>query len=319
MKWKFCACLVVGAMAAAAQAVAAPVFVPFLSVDVNGYNADGGQAKGPTEPGFQDFEAGQGLFVAAPVRWDNSGAAGLTNVYSTFFGNITVNIKGVAPSSTLLSRERGANAGGYPGMYRDFAAAQRGLGGFGQNYIRVQLTGLKPNQNYEFTGFAREAAFNSATDHVGSAQLASYTAWTDLARLGGVDGPGPWMDANVGAAAVYQPIYTDHDANAGTPDVPTGYKNPIPTIARVSMSGPDSLSAADLYAHAATFITKSDATGSVVVYAWSDPNGYGSTSQGATLLNGFQIGEGFAIPEPASLSLVALALFAVANPRHRSR
>lgn len=250
MKLKLCACLVVGSLAFVSQASAA--FIPFLHVDVNGYNADGGQAKGPTQAGFQDFEAGQGLFVPAAVRWDNSGAAGLTKVFSTPQGNVTVNMRGIAPSSTLLSRNRGANAGGLPELHQDFAAAQRGLNGFGQNYIRLQISGLTPNQSYEFTGYSREAAFNNATDHVGAAQLASYAAWTDLARLGGVDGPGPWMDANVGPQAVYQPIWVDHDANAATPDVPTGYKNPIPTIVRTPVSGPDSLSAADPLYHAAS-------------------------------------------------------------------
>ncbi len=317
MKLKLLVCLTVGALVIGAQASAAPVFPSFLSVDVNGYNADGGQAKGPTEAGYQDFEAGQGLFVPAAVRWDNSGAAGLTNVYATTQGNITVNMKGIAPSSTLLSRNRGANAGGLPALHQDFAAAQRGLGGFGQNYIRLEISGLAPNRNYEFTGFSREAAFNNATDHVGAAQLASYAAWTDLARLGGVDGPGPWMDANVGALAVYQPIWVDHDANAGTPDQPTTYKNPIPTIARSPVSGPDSLSAANIYYHAATFITKSDANGAVVIYNWSDPNGYGSTSQGATLLNGFQLGA--PVPEPGTVGLLAVGLVSLAGRRRRVR
>ena len=147
-----------------------------------------------------------------------------------------------------------------------------------------------PNKYYEFTGFSREPTFTSPTNHVGDAKLASYAAWTDIDRLGGVDGPGLWMNANVGANAVYQPIYTDHDNNPATPDQPTGYKNPIPTSVRSPVSGPDTLSAANIYHHSATFITKSDATGNVVVYNWSDPNGYGSTSQGATLLNGFKLG-----------------------------
>ena len=315
MKLKLCACLMLGALVIAAQAAAAPIFTPFLSVDVNGYNADGGQAKGPTQAGFVDFEAGQGLFVAAPVNWGTSGAAGLTNVYATAQGPITVNLKGIAPSSTLLSRNRGANAGGFPALHQDFAAAQRGLNGFGQNYIKTTISGLLPNTNYEFTGFAREAAFADPALHVGNAQQASYEAWTDLARLGGVDGPGPWMNANVGANAVYQPIWFDHDANAGTPDVPTTYKNPIPTIARSPVSGPDALSASNPYYHSATFITKSDAGGVVTIYNWSDPNGYGQTSQGATLLNGFQLG--FQIPEPGTLGLVAFGLVSLAGLRRR--
>jgi hypothetical protein len=315
MKLKLRACLMLGALVVAAQAVAAPFFVPFLSVDVNGYNADGGQAKGPTQPGFVDFEAGQGLFLAAPINWGASGAAGLTNVYATTQGPITVNIKGIAPSSTLLARNRGANAGGFPDLLRDFAAAQRGLNGFGQNYMKTTISGLLPNQNYEFTGFAREAAFADPALHVGNAQQASYEAWTDLARLGGVDGPGPWMNANVGANAVYQPIWFDHDANAGTPDVPTIYKNPIPTIARSPVSGPDALSSGNPYYHSATFITKSDASGVVVVYNWSDPNGYGTTSQGATLLNGFQLGIG--VPEPGTVGLAAVSLIGLLRLRRR--
>ena len=314
MKLKLCACLMLGALVIAAQAAAAPIFAPFLSVDVNGYNADGGQSKGPTQAGYQDFEAGQGAFVAAPVNWGNSGAAGLTNVYATTQGPITVNIKGIAPNSTLLARNRGANVGGFPALTQDFAAAQRGLNGFGQNYIRIQLSGLLPNQNYEFTGFSRESAFQNPA-WTGTDQQASYAAWSDLARLGGVDGPGPWMNANVGASAVYQPIWFDHDANAGTPDIPTIYKNPIPTISRSPVSGPDSLSASNQYYHSATFLTKSDATGSAVVYVWSDPNGYGANSQGASLINGFQIGVG--LPEPGTMGLAAFSLVGLLGLRRR--
>jgi hypothetical protein len=223
-------------------------------------------------------------------------------------------MRGIAPSSTLLSRNRGANVGGFPELTQDFAAAQRGLNGFGQNYIRLQLSGLLPNQNYEFTGFSRESAFQDPA-WTGTGQQASYAAWSDLARLGGLDGPGPWMNANVGANAVYQPIWFDHDANAGTPDVPTIYKNPIPTIARSPVSGPDSLSSSNPYYHSATFITKSDANGVAVVFVWSDPNGYGPNSQGASLLNGFQIG--LNVPEPGTVGFVSFGLVGLVGLRRR--
>ena len=47
-----------------------------------------------------------------------------------------MNIEWHRARSTLLARNRGANAGGLPALHQDFAAAQRGLNGFGQNYIR---------------------------------------------------------------------------------------------------------------------------------------------------------------------------------------
>src|SRR5262249_41620334 len=122
MRLKHCVCVaVVGVISACTEVCADPLFTPFLSVDINGYTADGGQSKGPTEPGFQDFESGQGVLVPAAARWDNSGAAGLTNVFATSDGNITVNMRGIAPSSTLFARNRGANLGGLPALGQDFA------------------------------------------------------------------------------------------------------------------------------------------------------------------------------------------------------
>jgi hypothetical protein len=318
MRLKTIVCTCVAALALAAQAMAAPLAAPFLAVDINGYNADGGQSKGPTAAGFQDFEAGQGAFVAAPVNWGSSGAAGLTNVYATTEGNITANLKGIALNSSLLARNRGANAGANSDMHQDFAAAQNGGVGFGQNFVRLQLSGLVPNKKYEITMYARESAFASATDHIPTAPLASFQSWTDKAALGGLDGPGAWLDANVGAGATYQGIWVDDDMDAMTPDVNTGYKNPIPSKARSLVSGPDSLSQSDPYIHGGTFETTADAGGVVVVYGWSDANSYnGSTVQRASLLSGFQIGG--AVPEPATFGMIAVGLAGLGCLRRRSR
>ena len=296
MKLKLFACLVVGAVWSVSQAEAG--LAPFLSVDVNGYNADGGQSKGPTRPGYQDFEAAQDLFAAPAINWTASGAAGLTNTY----GSYTVNIKGIpGTNGNRPARNRGANAGALGDVTQDFVYAERGEnGGFGQHWIKITVSGLTPNETYEFTGYAREP-FNGG---VGETD-ASFQAWSDLARIG-FDGPGAWMNANVGAGALYGPVYGS-PANPMTDGI---YKNPIPTAVRKRISGPDS---ADPLAYGATFLTKANGTGVIEVYGWADPQGFSGT-QTVSLLNGFQLAQ---VPEPASLALIALGLFGLLGCRRR--
>lgn len=174
-------------LASAAQAVAAP----FLAVDINGYNSGGGQTIGPTAPGHQGFEAAEGLFLDPGIDWGNSGAAGLTRV----FGAYTVNIMGVAPQSFLGARNRGANAGALGDLTQDFVFAQRFTdAGFGQHYIKITVSGLDAGETYAFTGFARDH-FNGGAD--------SFEAWTDRDELGGLDGPGAYLDANFAPGATY--------------------------------------------------------------------------------------------------------------------
>jgi hypothetical protein len=202
MKLKLCACLVLGALVCASQAAAAPILPVFLSVDINGGQGAGSQ--GPTRPGWQGWTALEGLFLDPSEDWANSGAAGLTKVFTSTQGNITANIIGFAPSATRGSRNRGANSGALTEVTQDFVFAQRGLGGFGQNYIKLVLSGLTPNRLYEFTGWARDH-FNGGTG--ANNPSVSFQAWTDRAALGGIDGPGPWMDANFDPdPALYQPI-----------------------------------------------------------------------------------------------------------------
>ncbi len=95
-------CLVVaGAFVPVTQIVVAPTFTPSLAVDVNGYNAGGGQSIGPMAAGYLGWEAAEGLFLERSIDWGNSSAAGLTRVFPTSEGNITANIIGVAPNSFL--------------------------------------------------------------------------------------------------------------------------------------------------------------------------------------------------------------------------
>jgi hypothetical protein len=283
MKLKLIACLVMaGALTFCAHAVAAPLFTPFLSVDINGANYGGGQTVGPTAAGFQPWNAFEGFDQLDPnynpaEDWGNSGAAGLTKVFPTSEGNITANMTGVVPNSFRGARNRGANSGALTDLTQDFVFAQRDAAiAFGRNYIKLTLSGLLPNQAYEVTAWARDH-FNGGAD--------SFQSWTNLAILGGLDGPSAYMDANVAAGYSYQPA-------AG------GVNNPIPKIVRTPVSGPDSTT--DQYAYAATFVSHSDSAGVLTLYTWADPNTF-SGVQGASLLNGFQIG--VFVPEPASFAL----------------
>jgi hypothetical protein len=303
------ACLIVlSAVLSFSQAVAAPIAQPFLSVDINGYNAGGGQTLGPTQPNYQALEGAQGLFLDPMIDWGNSGATGLTKTFSTSQGNITANLRGVS-TQELGARNRGGDGTAYPlqGVYQDFVFAQRNFNNgdnFGRNFIRLQLSGLIPNQKYELTMHAREQAFNQA-DRTGDSPIASYQSWTDIATLGGLNGPAAWLDANVSVGASYPGITQDPD--------PGTYKNPIPSLARSPVSGPDNT---DPYFYSATFVSTADAGGNVIVYGWSDPNGLAPEVQGASLLNGFQLG---IIPEPASLVLFAVGLVAFVPSRRRNR
>ncbi len=291
MRLMLTVCLALCALAIVSPASAAPTTTPFLAVDLDAYNAGGGQVIGPTAAGFQGFEAAEGLFLDPAIDWGNSGAAGLTKIFATSQGNVTVNIVGVAPNSSLGARERGPNAGAQGDLLRDFVFAQRDNAiGFGQNYIRLALSGLTPGQAYEVTAYGRDT-FNGGTD--------SFQSWTDINALGGVDGPGPWLDANVGAGASYQPAVDGAD-------------NPIPKLARTPVTGADS---ADQYAYAATFVSTASASGALTLYTWADPNSFTGV-QGASLLSGFQVG---VVPEPSSAGLLIVGLAGLGRLRRRTR
>ena len=122
------------------------------------------------------------------------------------------------------------------------------------------------------------------------------------------------MNANVGPNATYLGRWVDDDANSMTPDVDTGYKNPIPTLARRQITAFDH--PGDPYYYSVVFGSTADAGGNLVVYTWSDANSYnGSNIQRATLLNGFELG---IVPEPASLVMIVVGLVGIAGFRRRT-
>ncbi len=291
MRLKLWACLaVVGALASVAQA--APVTTSFLKVDVDGANIGGAQPPGPTEPGYQGWALQQGLFE----NWSSStNAIGVTQIFLTGQGPVTATLTGRTTGSRD-ARNRGPGGGPLNQLYQDFAYVTRPLNGFGQHWLKLELSGLLPNQNYEFTGFAREP-FNGGT---GAANPeASFQCWTDLAQLGGLDGPGAWMDTNVSPGALYQPAVG-------------GVNNPIPKKGRVPISGPNPVLP---YDYSLSFLTTTDGTGKLTVYGYADPNGYTNT-QTVSMINGFELG---IVPEPTSLGLLMFGLAGLAGFRRRTR
>lgn len=300
MRLKLIACLA-ASMLLAAQAGAAPSVPTFLAVDVNGANYGGGQSEGPTQATFQPWRAFQGFDQFSPdynpaEDWVLNAATGLTKVFASSEGPITATMYGLG-NTDVLARNRGnVTTDAYADLMRDFSAVQLPANsGFGRHYIKLVLSGLVPNQGYEFTGYNKDINF------LGETQILSHQAWSDLATLG-VDGPAAWMDANVGAGASYQP----------TQEAPVGYKNPIPTLARALSTGPGS---ADPWAYSASFFTLADANGIVTVYTWADADSFdGQNVQRATVFNGFEIG---IAPEPTSFAMFALGFIGLAGLRRR--
>lgn len=300
MKLKLFACLVVGALVSVTSAVAAPEFTPFLSVDVNGYqNPDGLALPGPTETGFLPWDVETSLL--AP--WDlSTNASGISQVFATSMGNVTATIIGHT-AGVRSARDRGAGANGGPGEFeslrQDFIYATRPADGFGQFWIELHLSGLLPDQNYEFTGFAQDV-FNTQGDP--TLDDSSFQSWTDIVRLGGLNGPGAWLDANVSLGAEYFPSIG-------------GVNNPIPTAVRAPITGEDPMTlGVSGYHYSATFRSKSNASGELTIYTWADPNGYSGT-QTVSLINGFQLG---VAPEPGTFALFGLGLIGIAGLRRRA-
>ena len=195
MKVKLFACLCAAlAIGFGAHVEAAPIFPAILAVDVDLQRGPTG-VTGPTQAGFQswhivaDADPLDGAYDPATDWNTNGGLPAVATGLSKTFGSITANLGGATYNGTTRAdsrsgRDRGANAGGFSDLYRDFVFEQifnqASGANFGRNYIKLVLTGLTPNKPYEFTGFAREDAFNSTDFTDPNAPSVSFQAWSDL-------------------------------------------------------------------------------------------------------------------------------------------
>ena len=143
---------------------------------------------------------------------------------------------------------------------------------FGRNYIKLVLSGLNPGETYEFTGYAREPAFNSVDFTDPNAPSVSFQ-WSDLATLGGLHvGPGC-----VDGRALSPPL------SKQWPRRSAGY--PIPKWVARRLVAPILSLAPRRDDFFGQLPTTADLLGQVTVYTWSDPNSPQiAQTQGATLL-----------------------------------
>lgn len=285
----------VAALAFSTHALAAPLYSPFLAVDINGGQGVYGptqpvQAGEPANPGWQGWNVNDGdLFGTLPITVTKSfPTAGVAS------GSVNVSMTAVGVSGTARLRSM-ASSEPWGDMQRDFVMTTRNTsGGFGRHYFQFDFSGLDPNKSYEITMFN----FDPNSSQTGNDR--GYMAW-------GIQNPATWLDTNVGTGQSYQPAVG-------------GVSNPIPTLARVpdtgpwpSQSGAGGTFSGGFYYYSGSFVVTANGAGAASVYGWSDPNSY--NSQTASLVNGFQISP---VPEPTAIVLVGLGVVGLVANRRRS-
>jgi hypothetical protein len=283
------------ALALNMNAMATPIYTPFVGVDLNG----GQGSYGPTQaaqsgepagtPAWQGWNVNDGDFFVSPTTVTKSfPTAGVAS------GSITVSLTGVGTSLSARNRTALGSTEPWADVQRDFVFANRNTAiGLGRHYLEFDVSGLNPNTSYEFTMFG----FDPSSAQTGNDR--GYMAW-------GVQNPATYLDNNVGSGQSYQP------AVGGT-------NNPIPTLARAPITGPSpSQSGAGgtftggFYFYSGSFIVTSNASGNASVFGWNDANSF--SSQTISMANGFQIG---ATPEPTSIMLLGIGLVAFAAGNRR--
>jgi hypothetical protein len=247
-----------------------PAYSPFLSVDVN-INQSGSYNN---QSGFTAWNVAGGTSPGSPI--------------SATFGSVGVTLTARNSAGAAAgARDRGAlGTDTWSSLYRDFYfIGHNSAVAFGLDYLRLDLTGLTPGQQYEFTGW---------TWDTGSSTLNNYEAW-------GIVNPSNYL-AGLGQNNGYSP----QDVNFAP-----GGANGVPALGRSFMGNsyptdPNNPYASKAgfvseYASAAAFMFTADGSGNATIYAWNDSIAF--TGQQAAVINGFQLG---LVPEPTTLTLLGI-------------
>ncbi len=223
---------------------------------------------------------------------------------------------GAAPGTdptVVQSRNRSSGLAFVAGT-GDYSAATRG---FGQNYLKLTLSGLAPDTNYKFYMWSYECGGVWVVDTTNPDR--KFTAWSKT-------NPKQWLDEHVGQ---YKGIGTGlFDPNGYGPkkgdtypgattdsNMPGTCSNPYtgtgPGLAQLILGRSDcnvppltGIEGGDLLGvykdtAVAKFYTTTDSEGSIVLYAWMDATDWGNSMH--TPLNGFLV-----VPEPATIALLGL-------------
>lgn len=202
------------------------------------------------------------------------------------FDGIVVQMKGVrADGGQPDSRMRGDQpSDGLGDMHQDLIYIPKSdpCIGLGHDYFEFKfLAGLRPDQDYEFTFWGWDSAFNPNNDTRGT----DWNAW-------GIVNPSTYPDYAPGDDANKPPML----ARAPV------YGEPYPGVPF------------DEYydmTYSASFIVHTDGNGRATMYGWQDPDAFEGSFH--MPVNGFAV----AIPEPATVALLGLGGLALLRRRRR--